>query len=1124
MLQQIQFHIHEDEQEQRRIEKSLALRIKENYRLSMEGLERYIPTLANLVKSSDTSVSTLLCNKFSELNIVNFNRGQVLYGMHPENEVLAHLNAYLSISPTILLPNQGGSNVSAFVSFGLGLGHHLSYVVKQNIYKHVIVYEPNIDYFICAISAIDWRGILQTAKANGIVLYLQVGSDASSFCRDIQELSDHVDVGKLIFYKHFNLPIFNDLEQYLLTGDWDKVSNWKLKREGMSFNDSYLSIWAPIRHEYKCNETPLNENKKEANLAALKKFFPDLYEEFVDYTPKSWEPVAYKRGEVSLVHIETGGLFSKSPLDDADISYNSFFKRPNKDGLLLSYTGKKLKSYLHYKLVDACEEVIKDVKETQSELPKQVKSLILFGIVSGYSIEKLTENHDIEMLFICEPNKDFFYASLYSIDWFDIFDSFNHDRKRLYLNIGDDGSNLTNDLLVQFQSVGPYILANTYFYQTYSNEKLSDAISELREQLLVIIAMGDYFDNAKYGIAHTRWALTHSVPFLLEKSKRNIPTYLLDVPVFIVGNGPSLDYLIEVLREEKERVVIVSCGTALQALYQNGITPDYHAEIETNRSTFDWLTRINDKSYLKKITLLSCNGIHPDSASLFSRTLLAFKQGEASTVSLTELDKHHPFELLDFSYPTVTNFAANIITALGFSQIYLIGTDLGFVSDSYHHSKSSGYYNGVGRELYSYAENHSMSLIVPGNFKPWVKTKYEFKVSKGVLEQAFARAEAEVYNLNDGARIVGTQPLRKDNVLISASYDEKLLAVSAISENAFSSKFNDTFLLKYEQRYNEEHLYEELSAFERLLSRLLVSRSDFESLVAEQREFIVESYIRKKSGLFYYFNGTINYINSMFSRLFNISDDRLVVEVGNRLLSEWRSFVYDAHSILKNDQYGVDNISSFTGFRRQIVLGKAWRDAPIQIEHINCPFVPKSALIDLATKSADKHAKKIVLNWLDTKNHQRIASKDSCDIVREIKQEHFSFPAKGLLLVSSGDYTDKSCPYQNNVYALMNSALLAISSGLQDAIFLQRFSEHPQLSLPYIDALSKWSKSFYCYAGPDFLVLTNEALPNEKLLLPSSDRLSYIPSLTYRDLRMEVISTKIYEERIALLNALMQRD
>ena len=123
------------------------------------------------------------------------------------------------------------------------------------------------------------------------------------------------------------------------------------------------------------------------------------------------------------------------------------------------------------------------------------------------------------MLFICEPNKDFFYASLYAIDWHNIIKSFDEGKKRLYLNIGDDGSNLTNDLLVQFQSVGPYVLANTYFYQTYVNEKLTDSVAQLREQLLVMIAMGDYFDNAKYGIAHTRWALESDVPFLLSNSK-----------------------------------------------------------------------------------------------------------------------------------------------------------------------------------------------------------------------------------------------------------------------------------------------------------------------------------------------------------------------------------------------------------------------------------------------------------------------------------------------------------------------------------------------------------------------------------------------------------------------------
>ena len=147
--------------------------------------------------------------------------------------------------------------------------------------------------------------------------------------------------------------------------------------------------------------------------------------------------------------------------------------------------------------------------------------------------------------------------------------------------------------------------------------------------------------------------------------------------------------------------------------------------------------------------------MHPDAATLFGRTLLAFKQGEASTVSISELNKDQPFTLLNFAYPTVTNFAADFFTAAGFNQIYLLGTDMGFVSDSYHHSKSSGYYDGGGKELYRYSDNHEMSLVIPGNFKPWVKTKYEFKISKTVLEQVFAQPGLDVYNLNDGAKIVG---------------------------------------------------------------------------------------------------------------------------------------------------------------------------------------------------------------------------------------------------------------------------------------------------------------------------------------------------------------------------------
>ena len=73
MLQQIQFHVHEDERQQQNIERALAQEIRENYRLSISAFERFIPTLADLIKKHDSSVSTLLCNKFGELNIINYN-------------------------------------------------------------------------------------------------------------------------------------------------------------------------------------------------------------------------------------------------------------------------------------------------------------------------------------------------------------------------------------------------------------------------------------------------------------------------------------------------------------------------------------------------------------------------------------------------------------------------------------------------------------------------------------------------------------------------------------------------------------------------------------------------------------------------------------------------------------------------------------------------------------------------------------------------------------------------------------------------------------------------------------------------------------------------------------------
>jgi hypothetical protein len=1111
MLQQIQFHVHEDERQQQNIERALAQEIRENYRLSIRAFERFIPTLADLIKKHDSSVSTLLCNKFGELNIINYNTGQVLYGEHPKQEVLSHYNAYIARTNPISLSSDNEQSVPAMVVMGLGLGYHIEHLISEGRYQHIVVYEPNIDYFVCSLSSLNWRDLLNIAKERSIALYLQIGSDGANFAKDMLELKKHIGVDKLDFYKHLHNPVFNNLESKLMTSDWHELQSWLPARNTSSISESYLHQWAQLKDDKELRSSNLDEERKNNNLVALKKYFPNLYEEFVNYEPQQWAPSANVDGDVYLYHMSTNALFSSAPIDDAKTNFKSFASKPNKDGLLLSYKGKKLKGYLHYQLVEECESVLKDVQEKQSALPTQVKSIIQFGIGSGYGLNYLVKEHDIGMLFICEPNRDFFYASLFAIDWANIISSFDEEKKRLYLNIGDDGSNLTNDLLIQFQSVGPYVLANTFFYQSYVNEKLTDAVAQLREQLLVIIAMGDYFDNAKYGISHTLWALQNKVPFLNKRVKKLLSTEVLDVPVFVVGNGPSLDGLMDTLKEESERAIIISCGTALQALHRQGICPDFHAEIETNRSTFDWLTRVDDHDYLKRITLLSCNGVHPDAAALFGKTLLAFKQGEASTVAFTELRKDHGFTTLNFSYPTVTNFAADIATAIGFNQIYLFGTDMGFVSDSYHHSKSSGYYDSQGNELYDYSANHAMSLAIPGNFKPWVKTKYEFKVSKSVLEQVFASSASEVYNLNDGARILGAKPLKQENVLLVSAPEMKANAKSALHTLAFTSEHNDWFINEFGNRYSTQSLIEELNALTGVVKTTFSTMKDIDEFIMKQRDFIVSSFQRKKSLAFYYLNGTFNYINSMFSKLLNLADEQVATRAANELSAIWERYVEDILTIIADDQYGFDAISSLSGVRRQKIITDEFSKNAIYVNFSPAHRSPVSQLMKLANKGTGKRSRKIMIKWL---REDEFSLNESSVINISLNIEQFlNRSIEGVTVLSPGSFENRTDPLQANDASRVDLALIAGLSGLKNVIFLQKYTQHPSLDVEFFTQLTGVGESKSCYSGPDFIVVSDVPLPKEQLVLPSGDRLVYMPRLKAIDLRREFISEEEFAER-----------
>jgi hypothetical protein len=901
MLKNIRLHLEKDAEKQAQLDDELAQQIIDTRNYNINAFQRNIPSLLPYLTYSKLRNYAPFNNRYGQVNIVDCSVGRTLYGFHPAYEVSQQVSQALQNSPCVDLTQIKNSKefieeaedtfdfrelksfkieqaqrplpdeVECLVVLGCGLGLHIKQLLENRKIKNLIIYEPEVQYFQCSILTTSWQDIFTLAKKQGTALFLQLEKDGSELLDDINEIKEHASISSFHIYKHYNHQVFDSVYRDLCERDWQDISNNGFIITQPNNPLEYIPTWTPKIDL--ALQSPVSTESKlfEKNLQAFKKYFPDIYGQYKDYTPKIWLPIKNTADEVNV--LKEKGLntwYGDSPKQDCILNFENFNEQPNKDGLVLGYGGKKLAHYIHYQFVNETQELLKEAKEEVGELPETVASIIMFGLGVGYQLEKLLSEHRVEKLFICEPNPDFFYASLFAIDWQAIFEKIDATDGKIYLNVGDDGTDLFRGLVDQFHVMGSYILNNTYFYQSYYNASLNSAIAQLRENLKILISLGENFDYVYYSIEHTKEGFRRNIPLLTKNPSSKLSYLDKEVPVFIVGNGPSLDMSIEAIKEYREQAIVISCGTALQALHRNGITPDFHAEVEQNRCTYDWPVLIGDLEFLKKITLISTNGIHPDTCELYKDVLVAFKEGESSTGSALKVLGRQHFEVLQHAFPTVSNFVTDLVSVLGFDHIYLIGVDLGFVDVKHHHSKSSGYYKEDGKETHDYAKRNNTSLIVPGNFRPRVNTKHEFKMSRQMIEKVTAKKPKEqiFYNCSDGAKISETSPLHIDSLLIMSPPSQKQHTIKKLKSSVFSTQFNSNFIEMYENKFSHSLLIEELNTLEQLLEQDTTTIEQVNNLINEQKEMLFSSYKNDDSLLFNYLYSTLNYSNAILIKTY----------------------------------------------------------------------------------------------------------------------------------------------------------------------------------------------------------------------------------------------------------------
>lgn len=266
----------------------------------------------------------------------------------------------------------------------------------------------------------------------------------------------------------------------------------------------------------------------------------------------------------------------------------------------------------------------------------------------------------------------------------------------------------------------------------YSSPKIKNAQDIIHEIQAQNSRGWGSFEDEMIGLKNSLNNFKSNYP-LLSSPKR------IDIPICVVGNGSSLDSLIPFIQNNQDKMIILSCGTALKVLKNHGISPDFQIEIER----IDYLAGVLQSAPLGDTPLICGNMVNPQAIALAKEAYLFNRGGSVGAYLM-------PSFVLELSSPYVGNAGVALACALG-SDVILCGLDCGYIEGQSKHAKGSFY----GDEEIQIPKN---AFLVRGNLDKQVYSTSLFSLSSSMMSLAISHFKPNfVLNLGDGAYIQGSK-------------------------------------------------------------------------------------------------------------------------------------------------------------------------------------------------------------------------------------------------------------------------------------------------------------------------------------------------------------------------------
>ncbi|MGL6150973.1 MAG: motility associated factor glycosyltransferase family protein [Aeromonas sobria] len=526
------------------------------------------------------------------------------------------------------------------------------------------------------------------------------------------------------------------------------------------------------------------------NMEAFKKYIPGIYERFKGYkSGRAFRFYCNENGVPNLLWLEENiSLYGNDPFLECKAQVDSVLHCNDAIQTIEFSNEDNPLDFIHVNFMNEMlsqQRALVDKLQPISEAGNVVPLVIMFGVGLGYQISYLFEQCQPKVFFIVEPDLDLFYASMFTFDWFSLFEYIDNENINIHIFLGQTNDEIINDIAPAMAKYGSYMAAASIGFWHYRSEKIIDLIKRVKQEFFILASGWGFFDDNIIAMSHCIENVKNNIPFLMKN--KCVDEKWKNIPVFIVGNGPSLDNSIDTLKYLQDSVVIISCGSALSALHRAGIKPDIHVQVERTKLVPDTHALLKDTNYLREILFLSVDVIHPDCMKQFDKVGLAFKPFEPGEFILKRnFETARLRDTLRAANPLVGNTGLATACRLGFENIYLFGIDNGYVSDQHHHSKLSFYFDddGNSKEKLSLLITQKSKHLVPGNFGGDVETTNMMINSKLVMENLIkAYQHVDVFNCSNGAAINGAKPTRVSDIIVDDTvFDKNELKLHIIND------------------------------------------------------------------------------------------------------------------------------------------------------------------------------------------------------------------------------------------------------------------------------------------------------------------------------------------------------